>query len=154
MGKIVNSELQMRFVWLDACLFVCRFPTSIGYSNQKGKKYWRNISTSLVAVLLCEAFPRHISFVISSAVPRETVLTIWQAMKINLQCVKSYTYYRFCDVCTQFSNWTVCCNSYGCCCCCYVFAFHCMAGSIRSFHHCVSLPLPLYAHNNVDNCIM
>lgn len=107
--------------WAErSCLSVVPYAdsTSIGYNNQKGKKYWRNISSSfLVGFPLCHFISLWFNVSRSLSLPLHShllyppwicrVLTIWQAMKINLQCVKSYTYYRFCDVCTQFSNCTV-----------------------------------------------
>lgn len=89
--------------------------TSIGYNNQKGKKYCRNIYQLVLCFDVCRSgfflslhHLVHVCSLTRSFVSLYSrclvVLTIWQAMKINLQCVKSYTYYRPCDVCTQFSN--------------------------------------------------
>lgn len=44
-----NTRAQCRVMWLSICSHAD--PTSIGYNNQKGKKYWRNISTSFVSYI-------------------------------------------------------------------------------------------------------
>lgn len=138
-------------------------------NNQNGEKYWRNISTLVfyAAILFhllnelciycggcccCCSCCLHLLLNISSRqyslvcyiyfiLGTSVVLTFWQPMKINLQCVKSYTYYRFCDVCTQFSNWTVCCR-----CCCHAFTLYALcvlcvpSMEIRFFRYCLPAP--------------